>query len=92
MARLYFDGDAELIRGKVISMIGFGNQGSAQALNLRDGGFNVIVGNIEDEYASRLGVWVSPCIRYQRLSSVVMLWLWQSQTRFSRRLDEGYCT
>ena len=53
MARLYFDGDAELIRGKVISMIGFGNQGSAQALNLRDGGFNVIVGNIEDEYASR---------------------------------------
>lgn len=53
-AKLYFDGDAELIRGgKVISMIGFSNQGSAQALNLRDGGFNVIIGNIEDEYANR---------------------------------------
>ncbi|MGC9152415.1 MAG: ketol-acid reductoisomerase [Vulcanisaeta sp.] len=53
MARLYFDGNSELIRDKIIAMIGFGNQGSAQALNLRDGGFKVIVGNIEDEYAER---------------------------------------
>jgi ketol-acid reductoisomerase len=51
VAKLYFDGNMELIRDMVISIIGFGNQGSAQALNLRDGGFRVLIGNIEDEYA-----------------------------------------
>ena len=44
------DGNLSFINSKVISIIGYGNQGRAQALNLRDSGLNVIIGNIEDNY------------------------------------------
>ncbi|MFX0104217.1 MAG: ketol-acid reductoisomerase [Candidatus Hodarchaeota archaeon] len=44
------DGDLSILKGKQVSIIGYGNQGRAQALNLRDSGLNVIVGNNEDEY------------------------------------------
>jgi ketol-acid reductoisomerase len=44
------DGDINLLKKKIISVIGYGNQGRAQALNLRDSGLNVIIGNINDEY------------------------------------------
>lgn len=55
MAVIYYDEDANLaaIAGEKIAILGYGNQGSAQALNLRDSGFEVIVGNIEDEYRAR---------------------------------------
>ena len=38
--RVYFDADADLdlIRGRKVAIIGYGNQGRAQALNLRDSG------------------------------------------------------
>ena len=38
------DADLELINGKKIGIIGFGNQGRAQALNLRDSGVDVCIG------------------------------------------------
>lgn len=43
---LYSDGDAHVscLRGRVIAVIGYGNQGSAQARCLRDSGLNVVVG------------------------------------------------
>ena len=43
--RVYFDADADLdlIRGKRVAVIGYGNQGRAQALNLRDSGVAVTV-------------------------------------------------
>ena len=44
------DGNLSFISSKVISIIGYGNQGRAQALNLRDSGLTVIIGNIEDKY------------------------------------------
>ncbi len=44
------NGDLLNIKNKTISIIGYGNQGRAQALNLRDSGLNIIVGNIEDKY------------------------------------------
>ena len=44
------DGDLSLLKEKTISMIGYGNQGRAQALNMRDSGLKVIIGNIEDNY------------------------------------------
>jgi len=44
------DGNLSFISSKVISIIGYGNQGRAQAFNLRDSGLNVIIGNIEDKY------------------------------------------
>ena len=45
-ARIYSDKDADLrwLKGKKCAVIGFGAQGRAHALNLRDSGINVIVG------------------------------------------------
>jgi ketol-acid reductoisomerase len=46
MARMYYDADAnlDLLNGKTIAIIGYGSQGHAHALNLKDSGVNVIVG------------------------------------------------
>ena len=51
-SRTYHDADADLgvLGGKTVAVIGYGNQGHAQAQNLRDSGVHVIVGNREDEY------------------------------------------
>ena len=53
MATIYYDADADpgAIAGETIAILGYGNQGSAQARNLRDSGLDVIVGNIDDAYA-----------------------------------------
>ncbi len=37
------DGDLSLLKGKKIAIIGYGSQGHAHALNLRDSGLDVIV-------------------------------------------------
>ena len=52
MVEIFYDphGNLSFINSKVISIIGYGNQGRAQALNLRDSGLNVIIGNKEDKY------------------------------------------
>jgi len=46
MPKIYYEADANLekIRGKTIGIIGFGSQGHAHALNLRDSGMNVMIG------------------------------------------------
>ena len=46
MARMYYDADANLdiLADKTIAIIGYGSQGHAHALNLKDSGLNVIVG------------------------------------------------
>ncbi|ARV60100.1 ketol-acid reductoisomerase [Nostocales cyanobacterium HT-58-2] len=46
MARMYYDEDAnlDLLANKTIAIIGYGSQGHAHALNLKDSGLNVIVG------------------------------------------------
>jgi len=46
MARLFYDTDADLslLDGKTVAIIGFGSQGHAHALNLRDSGVDVVVG------------------------------------------------
>lgn len=46
MATVYTDADAplEILQGKTIALIGYGSQGHAQALNLRDSGLSVIIG------------------------------------------------
>ncbi|MFX1591124.1 MAG: ketol-acid reductoisomerase [Promethearchaeota archaeon] len=46
------DGNLSILKDKTVGIIGYGNQGRAQALNLRDSGLNIIVGNIEDKYRS----------------------------------------
>lgn len=46
MAKIYTDEDASLspLEDKTIAVIGYGNQGHAQALNMRDSGCDVIIG------------------------------------------------
>ncbi len=46
MAKMYYEKDCNLdvLKDKVIAIIGYGSQGHAHALNLRDSGCNVIVG------------------------------------------------
>lgn len=50
MAKIYYDKDADIsvLEGKTIAIVGYGNQGAAQAQNMRDSGLNVIIGSIED--------------------------------------------
>src|SRR6202789_2052277 len=45
MAKMYYDNDADLalIRAKKVAVIGYGSQGHAHALNLRDSGVQVVV-------------------------------------------------
>src|SRR6266446_6089524 len=45
-AKVYTDNDADLanLNGKVCAVIGFGSQGHAHALNLKDSGVEVVVG------------------------------------------------
>ena len=49
MAEMFYDDDADLcvIQGKKVAVIGYGSQGHAHALNLRDSGVDVRVGLAE---------------------------------------------
>lgn len=53
MARIWDGSDAPIdsILTKKVAVVGYGNQGRAQALNLRERGVRVQVGNIADSYA-----------------------------------------
>lgn len=51
MGKIYYDNDGniEVIKDKVIAIIGYGNQGRSQALNMWDSGVkNIIVGSVRD--------------------------------------------
>jgi len=41
------------ISKRTIAVIGYGNQGRSQALNLRDSGLKVIIGNLKDNYSQK---------------------------------------
>jgi len=49
MAQVYYDQDAnlDLLRDKTIAIVGFGNQGHAQAQNLKDSGLKVIIAEVD---------------------------------------------
>ena len=49
MAKMYYDDDADLshIQDKTIGVIGYGSQGHAHSLNLRDSGLNVFVAEVQ---------------------------------------------
>jgi ketol-acid reductoisomerase len=56
MARMYYDADAnlDLLTNKTVAIIGYGSQGHAHALNLKDSGVNVIVGLYEGSKSVKL--------------------------------------
>jgi ketol-acid reductoisomerase len=51
MSKIYYEQDADLnaLVGKTIAIIGYGNQGRNQALNLKDSGVNIIIGARSEE-------------------------------------------
>jgi ketol-acid reductoisomerase len=53
--KLLKDPDATLepLKGKTVAVLGYGNQGRAQSLNLRDSGVHVVVGNRDDAYRAQ---------------------------------------
>ena len=53
--KIYYDDDADLslVQEQNVAILGYGNQGRAQAMNLRDSGVNVLVGNVADSYAEQ---------------------------------------
>jgi ketol-acid reductoisomerase len=78
MATIYHDSDADLaaLEGETIAIVGYGNQGRSQALNLRDSGVSVVVGNIRDgahEAALADGFRVLPIAEACAEASAVML-------------------
>ncbi len=80
MAVVYHDEDAnlELLADRQIAVIGYGNQGRAQALNLRDSGLKVVVGNRPDAYremAQADGLEVMDIAEAAEAGDVVMLLL-----------------
>lgn len=69
----------EVLTGRPVAVLGFGNQGEAQALNLRDAGLDVRVGarpgGKAEERARRLGFSASPLPEAARGAGVVALLL-----------------
>ena len=49
MVKIYYDNDADLgtLKGRKVAIIGYGIQGRAQALNLKDSGVDVVVSELE---------------------------------------------
>ncbi|MBC7222813.1 MAG: ketol-acid reductoisomerase [Anaerolineae bacterium] len=79
MANIYYDKDADLslLTGRTVAIIGFGSQGHAHALNLRDSGCQVVVGLYEGSKswakAEAEGLRVLPVAEAARAADVVML-------------------
>jgi ketol-acid reductoisomerase len=76
---MIYDDDASLdnLDGKTVAIIGFGSQGHAHALNLKDSGIDVVVGLREDsksvEQAEAGGLEVLPVTEAASRGDIVML-------------------
>jgi len=79
MATMYYDKDADLslIRGRKVAIIGYGSQGHAHALNLRDSGATVRVGlpvtSRSREKAAAAGLTVGTVSEVSKWADVVMI-------------------
>ena len=77
--KVYYDKDADLsvLRGKKVGIIGFGSQGHAHALNLRDSGMDVCVGLRREspswEKAQKQGLKVVETSAAARQADVIMM-------------------
>src|SRR5258708_28378877 len=79
MAKIYYPGDADrsLLQKKTVAIIGYGSQGHAHALNLRDSGVSVIVGLAEGskstEKAKTAGLQVYSVAEASAKADVIMI-------------------
>jgi len=73
------DADLTLLDSKTVAIIGYGSQGHAHALNLKDSGVNVVVGLREDSgsvaAAREAGLEVLPVVEAASRGDVVMILL-----------------
>jgi ketol-acid reductoisomerase len=81
MMNVYYDSDATLdnLKSKKIAILGYGSQGHAHALNLRDSGMNVTIAEVKGseawEKAKSDGFEVMEAAEAVRLSNVIMVLL-----------------
>ncbi|EEH63529.1 ketol-acid reductoisomerase [Gleimia coleocanis DSM 15436] len=79
MAEMFYDDDADLslIQNKKVAIIGYGSQGHAHALNLRDSGVQVVVGLREGSTswnkAAEQGLEVAPIAQAVASADIVMI-------------------
>ncbi len=78
-ARIYHEADCDLnrLKGKTVAVIGFGSQGHAHALNLKDSGVNVVIGLKEGgksyPKAQQAGFKVCSVEEAAKLADVIMM-------------------
>ncbi|MCK4835598.1 MAG: ketol-acid reductoisomerase, partial [Candidatus Aminicenantes bacterium] len=79
MATIYHEKDVDktLLKNKKIAIIGFGNQGQAHALNLKDSGYDIVVGlrpNSKNRVrAKNQGISVTDIVYAVRTSDIISL-------------------
>lgn len=79
MAKMYYEKDCELsyLDGKKIAIIGYGSQGHAHALNLKDSGCDVCVGLREGSKsaaaAEKAGLQVKPVAEATKWADIIMM-------------------
>ncbi|NLZ48506.1 MAG: ketol-acid reductoisomerase, partial [Clostridiales bacterium] len=81
MAKMYYEKDTnlKLLEGKKVAIIGYGSQGHAHALNLKESGVDVVVGLYEGskskERAEKAGLEVLTVAEAAKLADVIMILL-----------------
>ena len=79
MAKMYYDKDADLalLQGKTIGIIGYGSQGHAHALNLKESGCEVLVAELPGsemwKAAEAAGLKVMPAAEVAAAADIVMM-------------------
>ena len=79
MAKVYYDSDVnwDIMNGKIVAIIGYGSQGHAHALNLRDSGVNVVVGLYDGSkskaVAESQGLKVLPVAEAVKIADITMI-------------------
>ena len=79
MARIFYQQDCDLQRlsGKTVAIIGYGSQGHAHALNLKDSGVDVVVGLYEGSKswakAEKQGLKVMTAAEAAKIADVIMI-------------------
>ena len=79
MARIFYQQDCDLnkLNGKTVAIIGYGSQGHAHALNLKDSGVNVVVGLYEGSKswakAEAAGLKVLVAAEAAKVADVIMI-------------------
>ena len=79
MANIYYQQDCDLnkLKGKTVAIIGYGSQGHAHALNLKDSGVDVIVGLYKGskswEKAEKQGLKVMVAADAAKAADIIMI-------------------